>query len=117
MPLGPKEASDFRPIRAETIGDVAARWAAKSGLTRVSERERIWEAWERHLGPVARHTRLESLRQHVATFLIDSSALLAELNNFRKPDLLAMLQQEVPSYFVADLRFRLKKDAAGRGGR
>ena len=114
MPLGPKEASDFRPVRAERIGDVAARWAARSGLMRVSERDRVWEVWETYLGPVARHTRLESLRQNVATFLIDSSALLAELNNFPKPELLGMLQQEVPSYFVVDLRFRLQKDVPHR---
>jgi len=114
MPLGPKEASDFRPIRAELIGEVAHRWAARAGLLRISERERLWEAWQAYLGPVARHTRLVSLRQNVATFVIESSALLAELNNFRKPELLAMLQQEVRSYFVADLRFRLQKDAAGR---
>ena len=117
MALGPKEASDFRPVRAERIGDVAQRWAARSGLLRVSDRERVWEAWQRHLGNQAAHTRLESLREHVATFVVDSSALLAELNNFRKPDLLAMLQQDVPSYFVADLRFRLQKDASHRGGR
>jgi len=115
MPLGRKEASDFRPVRAESIGEVARRWAARSGLLRVSDRERVWEAWERHLGPAAAHTRLESLRGHVATFVVDSSALLAELNNFRKPELLTVLRQDVPSYFVDDLRFRLQKRPRGRG--
>jgi len=115
VPRGPKEASDLKPIRAESIGDVAHRWAARSGLLRLSDRERVWQAWERHLGAEAAHTRLESLRGHVATFVVDSSALLAELNNFRKPALLAMLQQDVPSYFVGDLRFRLQKRSGGRG--
>lgn len=114
MPLGPKEASDFRPVRAERIGEVAERWAARSGLLRVSDRDRIWQAWQAYLGPVAAHTRLQSLRGNVATFTVDSSALLAELNNFRKPDLLAMLQQDVRSCFVADLRFRLQKDVPHR---
>jgi predicted nucleic acid-binding Zn ribbon protein len=114
MALGPKEASDFRPVRAERIGAVARRWAARSGLLRVSDRDRIREAWQAYLGPVAAHTRLHSLRGNVATFTVDSSALLAELNNFRKSELLAMLQQDVPSCFVADLRFRLQKDAPPR---
>jgi len=116
MLRGPKEASDFRPVRAEHIGEVARRWAARSNLLRVSDRERIWQAWQRHLGPEAAHTHLESLRSHVATFVVDSSALLAELNNFRKPELLAMLQQDVASYFVGDLRFRLQKRPGEAGG-
>ncbi|MEA3368133.1 MAG: DciA family protein, partial [Planctomycetota bacterium] len=78
--------------------------------------ERVWEAWERHLGAHAAHTRMESLRGHVATFVVDSSALLAELNNFRKPELLAMLQEDVRSYFVGDLRFRLQKSTPGPRG-
>ena len=114
MPLGRKEASDFRPVRAERIGEGAPRCAARSGLLRLSDRERVWTAWERHLGAHAAHTRLESLRGHVATFVVDSSALLAELNNFRKPELLAMLQEDVPSCFVGDLRFRLQKDGLHR---
>jgi len=113
MLRGPNEASDFRPVRAERIGDVAQRWAAKSGLLRISDRERVWEAWQRHLGAHAAHTHLESLRGHVATFVVDSSAQLAALKNIRKPELLAVLQQDVPAYFVGDLRFRLQKSPAG----
>jgi len=114
MPLGPPEAADFYDIRAEAIGSIAQRWAAKNGLTHVSDRDRLWQAWEAYLGPVARHTRLETLRNHVAAFVVDSSALLAELNNFRKPELLAMLRQDAPSVFVGDLRFRLEKQRPAR---
>jgi predicted nucleic acid-binding Zn ribbon protein len=111
MPLSHKEASDLLPVRAEPIGAIARRWAARAGLLRVSDRERVWNAWQAHLGAEARHTRLEALRNHVATFVIDSSALLAELNNFRKAELLEVLRRDVPSCFVADLRFRLEKRA------
>ena len=113
MLRGPKEASDFHPVRAEPIGQVAHRWAAKTGLLHVSDRERVWVAWQSFLGPVAGHTRLEGLRNHVAWFVVDSSALLAELNNFRKAELIAMLQRDVRSYLVSDLRFRLEKHANG----
>jgi len=113
MRPGVKEASDFRPVRAERIGDVARRWAAKSGLLDVSDRDEVARAWREHLGPDAGHTRLLSLQRHVATFIVDSSALLAELNNFRKEELLAMLRRRAPSYFVRDLRFRLQKPGRG----
>ena len=113
MPLSHKEASDFRPVRAEPIGAIARRWAARAGLLRPSDRRRVWDAWQAHLGSEAAHTRLDVLRNHVATFVVDSSPLLAELNNFRKAELLDMLQRDVPSCFVADLRFRLQKNSPG----
>ena len=104
------EASDFYDDRRpEAIGQVARRWAARAGLLRVSDRDRVWAAWQNHLGPLAEHTRLEGLRNHTAHFVVDSSALLAELNNFRKTELIAMLQRDVRSCLVADLSFRLEK--------
>jgi len=110
MLRGPKETSDFaKDTRAEPIGQVARRWAARAGLLRVSDRDRVWDAWQNFLGPAADHTRLEGLRNHVAWFVVDSSALLAELNNFRKTELIAMLQRDVRCYLVSDLRFRLEK--------
>ncbi len=111
MPIGPKEASDFRPVRAVPIGEVARRWADRQGLLDVSHRDKVARAWRKYLGPDADHTRLLSLQRHVATFTVDSSALLAELHNFRKPELLAMLRRDVPACFVRDLRFRLQKDS------
>ena len=113
----PKEASDFRPVRAERIGEVARRWAARSGLLAVSDRDQVARVWRECLGPDADHTRLLSLQRHVATFTVDSSALLAELNNFRKEELLTVLHREVPAYFVRDLRFRLNKDVSRRRAR
>jgi len=105
-----KEAADFDDDpRPELVGQIVRRWAARAGVLQVSDRDRVWAAWRNHLGSLADHTRLEGLRNHVAYFAVDSSALLAELNNFYKTELIAMLQRDVRSCFVSDLRFRLEK--------
>jgi len=109
---GPNEASDFEEDhRAEPLAGILARWLRRSGLLAVSDRERIEEAWRACLGPEAEHTHLLSFRRGVATFVVDSSALLAELAGFRKPALLEALRRAVPGGFVRDLRFRLEKPA------
>jgi len=118
MLRGPSEASDFaEDHRTEPLAEVLARWVRRSGLIAVSDRERIEEAWRACLGPDAEHTRLLSFRQGVATFVVDSSPLLAELATFRKPQLLEALRGAVPGCFVRDLRFRLEKPTRpGCGG-
>jgi len=93
----------------EEVGQILRRWAARTGFLRLSEREKVWNAWQDLLGPDASHTRLEGLRKNVATFHVDSSALLSELNNFRRQELLEELRGRVKSYFIRDLRFRLEK--------
>jgi len=103
------EASDFDREYAEPVGNVLQRWARRRGVLRLTERQKIGSVWERLLGPDAAHTRLEGLKNHVATFAVDSSALLSELNNFRKQELLEALRHEVRTYFIRDIRFRLEK--------
>jgi len=110
---GPPEASDFKKVWAEPLGDVLQRWLARSGLLRLPDRDRVWDAWQRELGPDAAHTRLVSLKGNVALFSVDSSALLSELNNFRKVELLEALQREVRTYFVRDIRLRLENREPG----
>ncbi|MBE3124467.1 MAG: DUF721 domain-containing protein [Acidobacteria bacterium] len=110
------EASDFEEEYAEPLGDVLRRWARRSGLLRLTDRQRVWGAWHRLLGPDAAHTSLEGLKNHVATFTVDSSALLSELNNFRKADLLEGIREDVKTYFVRDIRFRLVKSRSPAAG-
>ena len=103
------EASDFDKDRAETVGEVLRRWVTTRGLLKPSDRQRLWGAWQRLLGPEAAQTSLEGLKNHVATFAVESSALLSELNNFRRQELLEAIRREMKTYFVRDLRFRLIK--------
>ena len=113
-PALPPEASDYAPDRSEPVGEVVRRWAARSGFTRVSDRDKIWAVWQRLLGREAAHTSLERLANRgknagVASVVLDSSPLLSELRNFRKEELLEALRREVKTYFVQDLKFRLEK--------
>jgi predicted nucleic acid-binding Zn ribbon protein len=111
-----KGKGSIRPLdrhRAERVGDVLERWIRRSGALRVSDRERVAAAWEEMLGDEAAHARLEILKNHVATFVVDSSALLSELASFRKQELLEGLQERVRTYFVRDIRFRLEKRRPG----
>jgi len=100
---------DFR--RAESLGSILARWIKRTGLGYAGDRERITRAWEEMLGPEAAHTRLEGIRKGAATFVVDSSALLSELNNFRRQELLEGLQARVKAPFISGLKFRLEKRA------
>lgn len=112
---GLKEASDYEKDRSVPVGEVIQRWVRRSGLVRLSDRERLWNAWQAALGPDASHTRLEALKNQVATFVVDSSALLLELRGFRKQELLETLHREVRSSFVRDIRFRLEKRGLPQG--
>jgi predicted nucleic acid-binding Zn ribbon protein len=104
----------MRPLNrqsAEPVGDVLKRWIKHSGVLRTSERDRIWAVWERLLGPDAAHTRLAGLAKHVLTIEVDSSALLMDLSSFKKQEILEAIRDEVRSYFIRDIRFRLQKTA------
>ena len=122
-PALPPEASDYaQQDRSEPVGDVVRRWAVRSGFTRVSDRDKIWAVWQRLLGPEAAHTCLERLASHgknagVASFIVDSSALLSELRNFRKEELLEAIRREVKTYFVQDIKFRLEKKPPPKAAR
>jgi predicted nucleic acid-binding Zn ribbon protein len=107
-----REAADYDAERSEPVGQVLKRWARRSGILKTSDRDRIWEAWQRLLGRDAAHTSLDGLRNQVAYFSVDSSALLSELSSFRKPELLDGLRREVKTYFVRDVRLRLEKRRA-----
>ena len=97
--------------QAESLGSVLARWIKRSGLAHAGDRERITRAWEEILGPEAVHTRLDGIRKGAATFVVDSSTLLSELNNFRKQELLEGLQARIKAPFISNLKFRLEKRA------
>jgi hypothetical protein len=104
-----REAADYAPERSQPVGDILQRWVRKSGVLKVSDRDRIWAAWQKLLGRDAVHTSLDGLRKNVVTFTVDSSALLSELGGFRKQELLEGLRGQVKTYFVRDLRLRLEK--------
>ena len=90
----------------ELLKDILGRYLDSSGLTRRLQYAELQAAWEALLGDQAAHTRLDSVRKDVACFVVGSAALLAELNNFRKAELVEGLQRQVKGMFIRDIRFR-----------
>jgi predicted nucleic acid-binding Zn ribbon protein len=65
-------------------------------------------AWMAAVGePACRQTRVGGIRHGVLSITVAHSALLEELAAFRKHDLLAALQCNVPSARIHDIRFRV----------
>jgi predicted nucleic acid-binding Zn ribbon protein len=91
----------------EPLRDIIAQFLDRSGLTRHVQHDELRRVWQELLGDAAEHTRLEAVRKSVATFRVDSAALLHELNNFRKAELLGRLQSDVKGMFISDIKFRL----------
>ncbi len=89
------------------LKDILDRYLRSSGLTRRTQYAQVLGVWQDALGSQSRHTQLDAIRQNVACFRVDSAALLAELNNFRKLELLSRLQSEVNEVFIRDIKFRL----------
>jgi predicted nucleic acid-binding Zn ribbon protein len=111
VPLkGFREASDFATDhRTRTVGDIVRQVMARRSLGKLTERQRILDVWQRLLGPDASHTRLEGMRNQVVVFTVDSSALLSELANFRKQEILEAFHREIRNFFVRDIKLRLEK--------
>jgi hypothetical protein len=113
---GLREAADYaKDPRAKAIGDIVRQVITRRGWNKLGPQEQVWDVWERLLGSEAPHTRLEGMRKDVAWFVVDSSALLSELANFRKQEILEVLHREVRSVFVRDIKLRLEKRRPGSG--
>jgi predicted nucleic acid-binding Zn ribbon protein len=72
------------------------------------QRGGVESAWVRAAGPeLAEATRTATLRRGVLTVDVRSASLLAELQGFRREELLARLLGADPSGRITGLRFRL----------
>jgi len=100
----PASLREWRVV--EQLKDILSRFIETSGLSRRTAESRLLEVWRQALGEQSRHTALESLRKNVASFRVDNASLLSELNNFRKLELLSLLQSEVREVFIRDIKFR-----------
>ena len=99
----------------ELLKDIIGRFLQTSGLARPGGAAELEAAWEEAVGLGAEHTRIDAVRDSVAVVVVDSAALLAELANFRKDELLAALQARVRGQFIRDIRFRVGSLKPRRG--
>ena len=92
----------------EALGDILQRVMRDVRPPGRKRRDRMLETWVRVAGPeLAEETRPATLRGGVLTVEVRSTALLHELEGFRKDELLDRLLSEDPSGRVTGLRFRL----------
>lgn len=96
-----------RPIA--TLKDAIQSFLQQSGLSRLAVQDQLGRAWTEALGPqIASHTRISrTIRRGVLNVEVDSSALLAELSGFRKPEILAVLRERFKREYIEDIRFKL----------
>lgn len=90
----------------ELLRDIIARYLDATGLSRQLQQAELLRVWREMLGDLADHTRLDAVRGDVVTFAVDNAALMAELANFRKEELLAGLRAGVKGLNVRQIKFR-----------
>ncbi len=91
----------------ESLGPLIAAFLEQSGLVRPKVQRQLLDAWCQTVGgDLAGHTRVVAFRRNVLEVEVDSAARLHELNNFRRPDLLAKLTALVANPYIRDIRFK-----------
>lgn len=92
-----------------TLREAVASFLETSGLGRQTLSDQVARAWREIVGEeVAAHTKLaRTIRGGVLRVEVDSASLLGELAGFRKPELLAGLQERVRRKHIEEIRFKL----------
>ena len=92
-----------------TLRDAIASFMETSGLGRQTLQDQVSRAWCEVVGAqTARHTRLSrTIRQGILRVEVDSPTLLAELDGFRKAEILHGLHDRVKRKHIEDIRFKL----------
>lgn len=96
----------MEPGKSARIGRVLNEWLLRSGLLSRSARAELEQAWRQAAGePVARETRVLALRRNRLWVEVGSAPLRAELEGFRKPELLSRLREHYCRKHISDIRF------------
>ena len=93
--------------RPELMGDLLSRYLQSVGLDEVEDARRLSQAWRQAVPPKFHAgTRLLRVRSGVLEVGVSSSALLFELDGFRRPHILAALREQAIGH-VRDVKFKL----------
>ena len=98
-----------RPLRSGPvrIGNVVAEIMSRKGLGRRQSVEQREEVWRDVVGSeLAAMTRCGDVRRRRLEVIVANSMLIQELT-FRKQELIAGLNQQLPELEVQDIRFRI----------
>jgi len=104
---GGHEPSSLKSVLAELI--------ARRGFARVQAGNELSEIWRKVAGDViAAESRVGKISRGQLQIAVSNSALLSELNSFRKSEFLTRLQSEHPELKLRDLKFLLRGDLEPR---
>lgn len=93
--------------RPKKIGNVIAQLVNRRGYAQIREAGEQDKAWRAAVGePLAKITQVSALRRGTLEVLVANSLLMQELS-FRKEELLARLQEELPRAGVKQLKFKI----------
>jgi len=106
----------FKSQGPEPIGSVLATWLKKLHLLSSDAADQVWQVWQECLGPEAAHTEFRGVRRRIAYFDVDSASLKAEIETYRKYDILTRFQSEIKKVFIRDIRLKIS-EAIGEEGR
>jgi hypothetical protein len=96
-----------RKERPRPIGDLLTRYLEAAGLQEVERARRMVDSWRAVVSPsVFRSTRLLRVRDGVVHVGVGSSALLYELEGFKREEILAGLREQNIGY-VRSVKFKL----------
>ena len=96
---------------SKTLGDILEQALAKQGLLARTRHSNVDEAWTSIVGSeFADHTRIASLKKGILEIEVDSSALMTEIQFYRKA-LLLDLRETVRKPFISRISFILKSDS------
>ena len=100
---------DRRRKSIHTLRDAIASFMETSGLSQQTLQDQVSRAWWEVVGAqTAGHTRLSrTIRRGVLRVEVNSPTLLAELDGFRKTEILQGLQEKVKRKHIEDIRFKL----------
>jgi len=92
----------------ESVGSVLQSLLRELGLEQRVKVGQFFSLWEEIVGEqIARHARPVEYMRGVIWVSVDSSAWLAELSQYMKPELLKKLRRRSGSITIKDVKFRI----------
>lgn len=97
------------PREPRSIADVLTELEVLSGYNKKNSREQLRQAWTNVAGEFAAQSRALQVRAGVLHVAVSNPAVLDELSNFRKNELLTKLREQHPQLRLRDLKFKLSR--------
>ena len=97
------------PREPRSIADVLTELESLRGYNKKNSREQLREAWTDVAGEFGAQSRALQIRAGVLHVAVSNAAVLDELSNFRKNELLSKLREKQPQLRLRDLKFKLSR--------